>query len=292
MSASLRILYLGLPLGAVILERAGHSLDAVVLGHPDAPGGRRMRRRREGLVLARPDLRDPDVQALLASRRPDVLLSFFWPRRIPAEVLALPPRGAFGTHPSLLPRHRGPDPYFWALRLGDEVTGVTLHRLEPEYDTGAIVEQVTVPVDPRHTSWTLARALDRPALALLCRCAERLARGEALEGAPQPEAGVSYAPSPDDEELAIDWSEPAEDVLRLVRAAAPEPGARARLGEHEVDVLAARRAKEAPPRALAPAEAYRSSEGVAVVTGEGAVVLERIRGEDGDPVEPGALLGI
>ncbi len=278
-----------------MLARAGYVPDTVALGHPDAPGGRRVRlmvHEHGTLVLPRPDLGSPEVQALLASRTPDVLLSFFWPRRIPAEVLALAPRGAFGTHPSLLPRWRGPDPYFWALRMGDVETGVTLHRLEAAYDTGAIVEQVKRPIEARHTSWTLARALDRPALALLVRCAARLECGEALEGTPQPEGGVTYAPAPDDDELAIDWEEPAEDVLRLVRAAAPEPGARARLGEHEVDVLAARLARSAPPRALAPAEAYRSEEGVAVVTGEGAIVLESVRGEDGDPVDPGELLGV
>ncbi len=243
-------------------------------------------------VLERPDLKDPAVYDVIAARAPDVLLSFFWPKQIPASLLALPALGAFGTHPSLLPRWRGPDPYFWAIRMGDEETGVTLHRLEESYDTGAIVERIVVPIAEGHTSWTLARALDRPALALLCRAADRLSRGERLEGEPQPEAGVSYAPMPDEEELAIDWSEPAQDIVHLVRAAAPEPGARARLGDHEVDVLAARLARDPAPRALATAEAYRSKEGVAVVAGEGAVVLERVRDEDGEPVDPGALLGI
>ncbi len=290
-----RILYLGLPLGAVVLGRAGHLPDVVALGHPDAPGARRVRRRlgaAGALVLERPDLDDPAVVDRLAARAPDVLLSFFWPRRIPERVLALPRLGAFGTHPSLLPRWRGPDPYFWAIRMGDRVTGVTLHRLEASYDTGAIVDRIVVPIDPRHTSWTLARTLDRPALSLLCRAADRLARDERLDGEPQSTTGVSYAPMPDDDELAIDWSEPAEDIARLVRAAAPEPGARARLGEREVDVLAARVAREPPPRALVKAEAYRCPEGVAVVAGEGALVLERVRDEDGDPIDPGVLLGI
>lgn len=290
-----RILYLGLPLGAIVLRRAGHGLDTVVLGHPDAPGGRRVRGRfaAEGtLLLERPDLEDPAVVELLASRAPDVLFSFFWPRRIPGEILSLPSLGAFGTHPSLLPRWRGPDPYFWAIRMGDRETGVTLHRLDESYDTGDIIERVVVPISPDHTSWTLARALDRPALALLCRAADRLGRGERLEGEPQAESGVSYAPLPDEEELAIDWGDPASEIVRLVRAAAPEPAARARLGEHEVDVLAAHVAREPPPRALVQAEAYRSREGVVVVAGEGGVVLDRVRGENGAPADPGALLGI
>jgi methionyl-tRNA formyltransferase len=290
-----RILYLGLPLGAIALRRAGHRLDTVLLGHPEAPGARYVRRRlgREGtLVLGRPSLASPEVLALLASRRCDVILSFFWPRRIPPEVLALAPRGAFGTHPSILPALRGPDPYFWALRLGYRETGVTLHRLEADYDTGAIIETRAVAITPRHDAFSLARTLDRPALTLLVEAATRLARGEALEGVPQPKEGVSYAPMPDEEELSVDWLEPAEDIVQLVRACAPEPGARARLGEHEVDILAARVAVVTAPRVLAPSEAYLSEEGVTVVAGEGAVVLEKVRGEDGDLVAPESLLAL
>lgn len=271
----MRILYLGLPLGALSLEARGHAPAVVCLGHPRAPGARRIRRRlgRGALVLGRPDLDDEGVQALLASTRPEALLSFFWPRRIPAAVLGMAPRGAYGTHPSLLPRWRGPDPYFWTLRSGDERTGVTLHRLAEAYDTGDVVRAVAIDVDPADDAWSLARRLDRPALELLGWCADRLAAGETLEGAPQDERGATLAPAPTDAQLAIDWRAPAEDVVRLVRAAAPRPGATAQLGDELVEVLRARVCPEAPPRALAPAEAWRAAEGVAVRAGDGAGVL-------------------
>ena len=241
------------------------------------------------LVLGRPDLADAGILRTLRTSRPDAILSWFWPERIPAAVLELAPRGAFGTHPSLLPRWRGPDPYFWAIASGDVSTGVTLHRLAADYDTGAIVAQRTVPIDPRDDAWSLARKLDRPALELLVECADRLAAGEALPGAPQDEREATWAGEPTDDELAIDWHRTADEVQRLVRAAAPSPGATALLAETHVAVLRASRFEGAIPRALSVAEAVRTGAGPAVRVADGAVRIDRVRTEDGALLEGAAV---
>jgi len=282
-----RILYFGIPLGALALANAGHVPVACVIGPLDLAGRRRLRRRlARTLLLGRPDARDPEVQRLLASTRPDVILSFFWPKRIPREVLALAP--AYGTHPSLLPRWRGPDPYFWAIREGDELTGVTLHALEADYDTGGIVDQREVAIGDA-TSWELARRLDRPALALLLEAAERLRRGP-LETRPQDEPLATFAPPPTEEQLAIDWRRSATEVTRLVRAAAPEPGASAHVGGRVVEILGCLPTDARPPPGLRVAEAWREDVGWCVRCGEGAVLLESARDADG-PVDLDLLLG-
>ncbi|MFW5920993.1 MAG: methionyl-tRNA formyltransferase [Polyangiales bacterium] len=282
----MRILYLGLPLGALCLARAGHPPVVAATGHPREPGARRVMHRlgaAGALVLGRPRLDDAGVRRLLASARPDALLSFFWPQRIPAELLSpeAAPRGAFGVHPSLLPRWRGPDPCFWTVRCGDTDSGVTLFELTPDYDRGPIVEQRRVAVAPGEDAGRLAHRLDRLALELLCGCADRLARGERLEGTEQDEAQATEAPQPPDPDLAIDWHRPAEDIVRLVRAARPRPGASARLGDRVVEVVAARVAETPPPAALRVAEAWHAPEGLCVRAGEGAVVVERVRTDDG-----------
>jgi len=289
-----RFLYLGLPLGALCLAARGHRPLVVGSWHLDAPGHRRLRRRLAPagtLLLGRPDLDDPATVALLAATRPEALLSWYWPRRIPEAVLALAPRGAFGVHPSLLPRWRGPDPTFHAIRAGDGETGATLHRLDAGYDTGPIVAQRRLRIRPEWTSWDLERALDRPSLALLTEAADQLAAGERLPGRPQGAAQVSWAPQPEPEELAIDWRRPAAEVLRLIRAAAPEPGATALLGETLVVVAAASRHRGPAPVGLRPGEAFitdRADGGRALVVatgggedGGGGVVLDAVR-----PVAP------
>jgi methionyl-tRNA formyltransferase len=278
-----RIAYFGLPLGALLLRRAGHALVSVCLGHPDAVGNWRLRRslRTGAPLLGKPSLEEPRIVSTIASARPDAILSWFWPKRIPERVLGLAPRGAFGVHPSLLPRHRGGDPYFHAILTGDRETGVTLHRLEAEYDTGAIVDARALAIREGENAWQLARRLDRPSLALLLACAARLDAGEALLGTPQDERLATPAEPPSEELLAIDWENESAWIARLVRAAAPQPGATAMLGDALVSVLAVTAVSDAP-RVLEPGEAYFARGLVHVRTGDGALRIDRVRIEELD----------
>ena len=237
------------------------------------------------LLLGKPDLSDDVIVQTLASAKPDAILSWFWPQRIPARVLDLVkgPEGrrAFGVHPSLLPRHRGPDPTFHAIHKGDVETGVTLHRLDAEYDTGDIIAQRRLVIGPTENSFQLAKRLDRPSLALLVECADRLARGEVLVGAAQDIALATQAELPTEDELAIDWRKPLEDVLRLIRAASPAPLAAAMLGEELVLIVRAKRYEESVPPVLEPGEAMRVDGGIVVVCADGALMIEEVEDEEG-----------
>ena len=277
-----RIAYFGLPLGALALIRAGFVPELIVLGRTSALGSRRLLRVARGVPrLELPDWSDACNLQQIAAARPDAILSWFYPKQIPESVLALAPRGAFGTHPSLLPRWRGPDPYFWAIYSGDVETGVSLHRLEREYDTGPVIAQRRLTIAGSDDSWSLAKRLDRPALALLVECARRLAAGDGLEGVEQDGASATPAPQPDDDMLAIDWTQSAARLVQLVRAAAPYPGATTELGEELVEVVRARPYDRPLPRALAPADAVLTSAGVVVCAGDGGVVIEAVRCESG-----------
>lgn len=288
---ALKIAYFGLPLGAWTLAQAGFLPRVICLGHPDAIGARRVRRRlsSHALILGRPDLADASIARAIASVRPDVILSWFWPKRIPESVLALAPRGAFGAHPSLLPLWRGPDPYFWAIYAGDRETGVSLHRLAAEYDTGAVVAQRRIPIGNDDNAWTLAKKLDRPGLSLLVECARRLSAGEALEGTAQHDEDAIAAPEPDTDTLRIVWQRPVAAILRLVRAAAPEPGATTELDGHEIDVLEAHRLPGGLPAASQAGMALVVPEGVVVAARDGGVVLDRVRTADGEELRGAAV---
>lgn len=279
-----RIAYFGLPLGALALLHAGYAPRVVVLGHTDGLGTRRLRRRLHAgvTVLTRPSLHDASALQAIEQAAPDVILSWFYPKQIPERLLRLASRGAFGTHPSLLPRWRGPDPYFWALYRGDAETGVSLHRLERAYDTGPVIAQEKLAITADDDAWRLAKRLDRPALRLLVECARRLHAGEELAGSAQDEALASDAPAPDEALLAIDWTHSADEIVRLVRAAAPYPGASCELGDELVEVVRARRYEPELPRALAPAEAVETPLGLVVRAGDRGVLVERVRRESGE----------
>ncbi len=278
----MRLAFFGLPLAALLLHGDGHELPWVALCRREAPGVRRARRifgRRARLV---PDMADPAALAALRAVKPDLIVSWFWTKRLPAKVLSLAP--AVGVHPSLLPRHRGPDPYFWAIDRGDAKTGVTAHLLEREYDTGAILAQRALAIEPAWNAWTLAKKLDRPSLALLRQVVGQWAAGAPPRPRAQPARGVTAAPAPTDDELELRWRWSADRIVRRVRAAAPWPGAFTELAGTTV-VLTAVEATPRFPRALRSGEAAVRDDGAVVVrAGDVAVRLVAGRREDDESV--------
>lgn len=122
--------------------------------------------------------------------------------------------GGIGVHPSLLPRHRGPDPYFAAIDQGDDVTGVTVHRIAADYDTGEILGARNVAIAESWNAWQLARRLDRPSLSLLRETVAKLSAGETLPALVQDESEATWAPLPSLSDCALRWSWTTERVLR------------------------------------------------------------------------------
>jgi methionyl-tRNA formyltransferase len=287
----LRIVFFGLPLAAVLLARDGHDVALASLSFAEAIGLRRARRLLgDDRVLIKPSARDPELLARVRSLTPDLLVSWFWTTRLPMTLARAARLGGIGAHPSLLPRHRGPDPTYWAIASGDEETGVTIHRIEEEYDTGEILAQERLRVDPAWNAWLLARALDRPSLRLLRATVARFARGEELVGAPQDPAVATQAPFLDDAGCAVQWTWPTARVLRHIRALAPAPGAWTEVDGELVILLQA-----APvahyPHALEPGEGVVAGERVLVRTSDGAIEL--LRGEiNGAPAGPRELAAL
>jgi len=197
------------PLSSLLDERPPH-LDVLV-----ASGSRRFAR-------------------LLAALEPDLALSGGFPVRIPEEALAVPGLGVVNGHPALLPRYRGPNPIGWALRNGDEELGFTFHRMDADFDTGPVLVQGSASLSAAERAEDVLELLFGFWEALLPAALERVQAGE--RGDPQNEHGASYAGFFEPEFAEIDWSRPAEEVHRQVRAwwfAAARKGVRGALGEVE-----------------------------------------------------------
>jgi len=286
-----RIAFLGLPLAACLLVQDGHEVALACLSR-DMPGKRRLQRLiGEDRVLLRPSL-DEALLERVRRAKPDLVVSWFWTNRIPMALVEAAPLGGFGVHPSLLPRHRGADPTYWAILLGDAVTGVTAHRLAAAYDTGAILDRETLAIDTRWDAMDLSRALDRPSLRLLRRTAARFASGETLVEEAQDEALATAAPRPDDDDQWIRWNAPTDAVLRQIRALAPSPGAVTEIGDEMIVVLKAT-ATSAPSAIETPGEALLLAGHPVVRTADGAVRIDLaeldgdvLEGDDWEPVFP------
>ncbi len=269
--------------------RDGHEVVYAGICRADAIGTRRLRRAvGETRIDVKPDAGSDAIHAKVALAEPDLVVSWFWTKQLPQRIIDVPKLGAFGVHPSLLPRFRGPDPYFWALDMGDRETGVTAHRLEATYDTGAILGQRTIAIDPSWNAWTLAKRLDRPSLSLLREVAKRFKDGPPPIDMPQDESRATAAPQPDEDLLVLRWSWPAERIVRRMRAASPWPGALAQIGDTEIALTRAETTTDVP-RALLPGEAAVVNGRAVVRAADVGVVLLEGRTLDDTVLDPAAL---
>lgn len=274
----MKIAFFGLPLAALLLQQDGHDVGFALLSPVPAPGGRRLRRHLGGQRVLNADEAPADeVQRRLQQLRPHLIVSWYYTRLIPADWLHTAAQGALGVHPSLLPRHRGPNPFFWAIDSGDAVTGVSVHRLDEQYDRGAVLAARQVSIEQRD-AWQLARALDRPSLQLLRETLSQMDRGHHPAVTPQDEASASWAPEPSAEQLRVDWSWPGERIARRIRALSPTPGLALEVRGLPFFATRVRQTKEILP-ALLPGEAalVRSNGQIrlAIASLDGALLIER-----------------
>ncbi len=151
---------------------------------------------------------------LLASVRPDLVVCTGFPWKIPAAALAVPPLGWLNGHPSLLPRRRGPVPVAWAIREGDETIGVTVHKMDAELDTGAVLAQRALPLG-EYVEPTEFYARIGP--ILLDAVGEALAKLAAGDPGVVQEGG-DYQTFFEPEDVDLDWGRPALELHRLIWA--------------------------------------------------------------------------
>jgi methionyl-tRNA formyltransferase len=179
----------------------------------------------ETQVLFVDNVNAPDVVAKIAAAEPDLLFVIGWSQLVGPEVRALARRYTVGFHPTPLPAFRGRAAMGWTILLGLDQGGATLFVIDEGVDSGPILAQQLFPLDPRETVVTLG---DKHMAALgdmLRDLLPRLADGSAV-ARPQPTEGVSYCARRTPLDSLIDWSRPAAEIDRLVRASTrPYPGA-------------------------------------------------------------------
>ncbi|WP_305800041.1 formyltransferase family protein, partial [Roseomonas sp. CECT 9278] len=145
------------------------------------------------------DVNAAPARAMLAAARPDVIVTCHFDQILGADTIAVAPRGGLNLHPSLLPRHRGPMPCFWAAAEGGDAFGVSIHRLAPRIDAGALVAQRAMAPPAGASVSAVARRLHLAGAALLADALDRIAAGD--EGGRELPI-LPYCPFPDRAALA------------------------------------------------------------------------------------------
>lgn len=294
----MRIVFAGTP------EFAAQHLQALldanrqvvaVYTQPDRPAGRGQKlmpspvkqlAQSRGIPVFQPStLRAPEAQAELAALQADLMVVVAYGLILPQAVLDLPRLGCINSHASLLPRWRGAAPIQRAIEAGDSESGVTVMQMEAGLDTGPMLLKVTTPVSAIDTGGSLHDRLATLGAQALVEAVAALEAGT-LVGEVQDDALATYAHKLNKEEARLDWTRPAVELERRVRAFHPWPICHAGLDDATLKVHAARAAAgQGTPGQILEA----SREGLEIACGEGSLLLTRLQLPGGKPLDFGDL---
>ncbi len=168
-------------------------------------------------------LKDDVLFAALTAHAPDIAIVFAYGKIIPQRFLDIAKNGTLNVHPSLLPRHRGPTPVHAAILHGDAETGVTLIKLDAEMDHGPIVAQTALSLSGDETTETLSTTLAASGATFVEEILPKYLTG-AITPKEQNHDVATYCKILDRDSGRVDWSLPAETILRMARAYTPWPG--------------------------------------------------------------------
>ena len=234
----MRLVFCGTPQFAIpTLERligAGHAIELVVT-QPDRVRGRdqdpspppvKVLAGAAGLPVVQPEKikSNPELRARLEAIQPDAIIVVAYGRIIPDWMLQLPRWGNLNLHASLLPKYRGAAPIQWAVANGETVTGATTMRIDQGLDTGDILLQSTLAIEPDQTAEQLFPVLAESGASLMLDTLQGLEAGT-IHPVPQDNAGASLAPILEREDALVDFTRSAREIYNRWRGFQPWPGA-------------------------------------------------------------------
>jgi len=179
-----------------------------------------------GFPVLQPErLKDPAAIQWVSARSPDLLVLAFVTDFVPKTMIDSATHGGINYHPSLLPKYRGGSAMNWAVIKGEKETGVTIHRIDEGVDTGPIIIQKSVPIDPHDTIKTLYFQKLYPLGIEMIAEAVRLIREDRACPRVQNHSRASYQPVIQESDVIIDWTLPTQQIYDLIRGSNPAPGA-------------------------------------------------------------------
>ncbi len=289
----MRIVFAGTPEFAAqhlqALTDAGREVIAVYT-QPDRPAGRGQKLMpspvkqlalQHNIPVHQPQtLRDPAAQAELASLQADLMVVVAYGLILPQAVLDMPRLGCINSHASLLPRWRGAAPIQRAIEAGDAESGVTVMQMEAGLDTGPMLLKVHTPIAPDDTGGSLHDRLAALGSNAVVEAVSALEAGT-LAGEIQDDSLATYAHKLNKDEARIDWTRPAVELERRVRAFHPWPICHSTLDGAAVKIHAAEPGTgHGVPSQIIDAD----KNGLDVACGEGSLRLTRLQLAGGKPL--------
>jgi methionyl-tRNA formyltransferase len=286
----MRVVFWGTPhfAGPPLRALLGEGFDvAAVVTQPDKPVGRsrstlepppiKQIALEERIRVLQPE-RPRGDDAFAAAMRdigPDLSIVVAYGHILSRELIELPRRGTLNIHASLLPALRGAAPVQAAIRDGLAETGVSIMRMVTKLDAGPVIHQLRTPVLDDETGGELALRLSELGALALIEALALMEVGAAVEMA-QDESLATYAVKIDRDATRIDWSRPAAEVARVIRAYDPRPGAFAMHGDLPVKLFGAR-ATASLSQASPGTALVIDANGMGVACGDGAIQVTSVQ---------------
>lgn len=281
-----RIVFAGTPDFALAslcaLVEAGRT-PVAVMTQPDRPAGRGKKLKaspvkryalEQGIpVYQPPSLRDDAAVAEFAALEPDILIVAAYGLILPQVVLDIPTHGCLNVHASALPRWRGAAPIQSAILAGDATTGISLMAMTAGLDCGPVFDTAEIDIGPAETAAELHDRLAALGGSLLVTRLDGILAGT-MEPVKQDESLATYAPKIRTQDAEIDWSLPADELARRVRAYNPSPGAFFFADSHRIKVW---RATLADGDARPGTVLRYDREAIVVACGLGALQLDELQ---------------
>lgn len=298
---NLKIIFAGTPDFAAqhlqALIDAGLNIIAVYT-QPDRPAGRgnkltaspvKVLAEQYQLPVLQPvSLRHADAQAQIQALQADLMIVVAYGLLLPKVVLDTPRLGCINVHGSLLPRWRGAAPIQRAIWAGDAETGVTIMQMDEGLDTGPMLLKVSCPIAPDDTSASMYGKLAALGPQALLQALEQLAAGT-LPSQHQDDSQANYAQKLSKEEARLDWTQPAAQLARSVRAFNPWPVSYLVVAEQSIKVWAALALAE--QHSVVPGTLLRADkEGIDVATADGTLRLLTLQPPGKKPMQAHELL--
>jgi len=296
------IVFMGSPEFAVPVLRTLHDSYRIagVVTQPDRPSGRGQTLKPPPVkelalelnlsFIQPPRLREPEALDQLRRWAPDVIVVAAFGQILRQEVLNLPPSGCVNVHASLLPRWRGAAPIQAAILHGDSQTGVTIMCMDTGIDTGAVLRQRAIPIKDNETAGELSQRLAVLGAELLIETLPGYLSGRIVPQ-PQDDAAATYAAILSKEDGRLDFSRPAAELERQVRAFQPWPGAFFNWHGLTVKVWRAAAVINRQMESIQPPGGHVIYQGKpAIFTGKGLLVIEEIQPAGKRPMSGGDFL--
>ena len=272
----------GLPSFRAITLNPGLEIILAVTG-PDKPAGRnhavisspiKIIAEKNNITVLQPE-HIIDIKEKISLLKPDLIITIAYAQLIPELILNIPKYGCLNLHASLLPKYRGSAIIQAAILNGDEQTGITIMKMDKGLDTGPLLAQLAVKISSEDTAGALYERLSEISADFLMDTIKQYLAGKIIP-VPQDASQASYAKELTKSDGLIDWTKPAENLVRFIRAMSPWPMAWTWWQGKKIKIIATQ-LEPIEINSYKPGKTFKYNNGLAVQSGRNALIIKKLQ---------------